>query len=332
MHPYVPHKVTLLSVVLAVPLMGALSMTAHPAQRAASSNVTQPLALTVTASEFKLTPASLSVPVGQPVQLTFVNGGQVLHNWTVQGITAANVRTVSAPKDLSSTYVAAMRSAVAHGVPYAAANPGERAVVQFTATRAGTYRTLCSLPGHAQMGMVGSLIVTAARAGTSSASGAAPVVAQVPRLPQPQVAPPVGARGPRFVHVSLETREVEAYIDDGVRYKLWTFNGTVPGPMIRVRVGDTVEVTLKNAPNSTMTHSIDLHAVTGPGGGSAATQVAPGQTKSFIFKALNAGTFIYHCATAPVAMHIANGIYGMIVVEPAGGLPRVDREFYLMQG
>ena len=102
--------------------------------------------------------------------------------------------------------------------------------------------------------------------------------------------------------------------------------------MIRVRVGDTVEVTLKNAPNSMMSHSIDLHAVSGPVGGSAATNVAPGQSKSFIFKALNPGVFIYHCATAPVAEHIANGMYGMIVVEPAGGLPRVDREFYLMQG
>jgi nitrite reductase (NO-forming) len=81
-----------------------------------------------------------------------------------------------------------------------------------------------------------------------------------------------------------------------------------------------------------MSHSVDLHAVTGPGGGAVATQTKPGEETSFTFQALNPGIFVYHCATPMVAEHIANGMYGMILVEPEGGLPKVDREFYVMQG
>jgi nitrite reductase (NO-forming) len=112
----------------------------------------------------------------------------------------------------------------------------------------------------------------------------------------------------------------------------WTFNGQVPGPMIRVRVGDVVEVTLRNSPDSLNVHSTDLHAVTGPGGGAVATQTIPGGETGFSFTALKPGLYVYHCATPSVASHIANGMYGMILVEPEGGLPPVDREFYLMQG
>jgi nitrite reductase (NO-forming) len=126
--------------------------------------------------------------------------------------------------------------------------------------------------------------------------------------------------------------EVTGRLADGSTYHYWTFGGKVPGPFIRVRVGDTVAVNLANAPDSAIAHSIDLHAVTGPGGGSVATQAAPGQTKSFTFKALKPGIYVYHCATAPVAEHLANGMYGLILVEPESGLPKVDREFYIMQG
>ncbi len=132
--------------------------------------------------------------------------------------------------------------------------------------------------------------------------------------------------------VHLTTKEVTGYLDDGTTYRYWTFGGTVPGPMIRARVGDTVELHLKNDPSSSMTHSIDLHAVTGPGGGAVATMVAPGEEKQVTFKVLNPGVFVYHCATPHIPTHIANGMYGMIVVEPAEGLPKVDHEFYIMQG
>ncbi|MGA8708437.1 MAG: copper-containing nitrite reductase, partial [Steroidobacteraceae bacterium] len=121
-------------------------------------------------------------------------------------------------------------------------------------------------------------------------------------------------------------------IADGVRYTFWTFNGSVPGPMIRVRQGDTVELHLRNDPASHMAHNIDLHAVMGPGGGAASTVTPPGHESVFTFKAMRSGVFIYHCATAPVPMHIANGMYGLIVVEPPQGLAKVDEEYYVVQG
>jgi nitrite reductase (NO-forming) len=152
------------------------------------------------------------------------------------------------------------------------------------------------------------------------------------RLPLPVVAPPVGKRDPQLVTQEIEIREVVGYMDEGVAYEFWTFGGTIPGPMIRVMVGDTVELTLKNPAESMMTHNIDLHAVTGPGGGGKVTLVAPGQSATFRFKALNPGVYVYHCATPPIPQHISSGMYGLIVVELEGGLPEVDREFYVMQG
>ena len=143
---------------------------------------------------------------------------------------------------------------------------------------------------------------------------------------------PIERRAPVTVQVALETVELLATLNDGSSYRYWTFNGQVPGPMLRVRVGDTVKVTLKNADDSWMMHNVDFHAVTGPHGGGHATEAAPGEQKGFSFKALKPGLYVYHCATPMVAQHIANGMYGMILVEPEEGLPKVDREFYVMQG
>ncbi len=143
---------------------------------------------------------------------------------------------------------------------------------------------------------------------------------------------PIGTRAAQPVRLDLETVELVARLADGATYTFWTFNGKVPGPFVRVRQGDTVEVHLANASTSTMLHSVDFHAVTGPGGGAVATQTQPGGETTFTFKALNVGLFVYHCATPMVAQHIANGMYGLILVEPPGGLPKVDREFYVMQG
>ncbi len=151
-------------------------------------------------------------------------------------------------------------------------------------------------------------------------------------LKPPMVPAAIGDRAAKKVIVHLESTEEEGILADGVTYKFWTFNSTVPGTFIRVRVGDEVELHLKNASNSVMPHNIDLHAVNGPGGGAEATNVAPGKTAIFNFKALNPGLYVYHCAAAPVPMHIANGMYGLILVEPEGGLPKVDREYYIMQG
>jgi nitrite reductase (NO-forming) len=143
---------------------------------------------------------------------------------------------------------------------------------------------------------------------------------------------PLPAGSPRTVSVELEAVELVGKLANETTYNYWTFNGKVPGPFLRVRVGDTVELTLKNRESSRMIHSVDLHAVTGPGGGAVMTQTPPGETKSFRFKALNPGLYVYHCATPMVANHITSGMYGLILVEPAGGLPKVDREFYVMQG
>ncbi|TXH14900.1 MAG: nitrite reductase, copper-containing [Gammaproteobacteria bacterium] len=148
----------------------------------------------------------------------------------------------------------------------------------------------------------------------------------------PHVPPATNRDHPAKVIVDLEVRELDMEIAEGVTYTFWTFGGTVPGSFIRVRQGDTVEFRLHNHPDSKMPHNIDLHGVTGPGGGASSTFTAPGHTSQFTFKALNQGLFVYHCATAPVGMHIANGMYGLILVEPPEGLPPVDKEFYVMQG
>ncbi len=148
----------------------------------------------------------------------------------------------------------------------------------------------------------------------------------------PHVPPAVNRNYPAKVIVELEVIEKEMPISEGVSYMFWTFGGTVPGSFIRIRQGDTVEFHLKNHPSSKMPHNIDLHGVTGPGGGASSSFTAPGHESQFTFKALNEGIYVYHCATAPVGMHVANGMYGLILVEPPGGLPKVDHEFYVMQG
>lgn len=148
----------------------------------------------------------------------------------------------------------------------------------------------------------------------------------------PEVPPPINRDHAAKVIVKLTVEEVTKPISEGVNYTFWTFGGDVPGKFIRVRQGDTVEFHLQNHPNNKMPHNIDLHAVTGPGGGAASSFTAPGHESQFTFKALNAGLYVYHCATAPVGMHVANGMYGLILVEPPGGMPKVDKEYYVMQG
>jgi nitrite reductase (NO-forming) len=148
----------------------------------------------------------------------------------------------------------------------------------------------------------------------------------------PFVPTPVGKRKAKKLIVDLEIQEREGEMTSGVKYIYWTFGGTVPGSFIRTRVGDEIEFHLKNHPDNKLPHNIDLHAVNGPGGGAESSFVAPGHEKVFSFKVLNPGLYVYHCATAPVGMHIANGMYGLILVEPEGGMKPVDKEYYIMQG
>jgi nitrite reductase (NO-forming) len=158
--------------------------------------------------------------------------------------------------------------------------------------------------------------------GTTSVDSVAASAVNIPE--------PITRTVPTTVNVNLTTSTVTGHLDGQTTYTYWTFNGTVPGPMLRVMQGDTVVIHLHNS-DSAMFHSIDLHAVSGPGGGSVLTQTAPGKDSTFSFKALQPGLYVYHCATPPVSTHIANGMYGMILVEPPGGLPKVDHEFYLVQ-
>jgi nitrite reductase (NO-forming) len=222
----------------------------------------------------------------------------------------------------------------------------DQVTLEFVADKEGSFTYYCAIPGHRQIGMAGTFIVGSgvanpqASGGNLNASPSQQVVSAGPADPNAadiilhpaNIPAPVGNRGPEKVVVELETVELTGKLADGTTFKYWTFNGTVPGPFIRVRTGDTVEVHLKNLPDSMMAHSVDFHAVTGPGGGAVVTQTMPGDETMFTFKALNPGLYVYHCATPMVAHHIANGMYGLILVEPEGGLPPVDREFYVMQG
>lgn len=296
----------------------------------------------VTATEFKMNPAEIKVAAGQPVRLTFVNEGVIEHDWEALGLKATNVQIVSSPSGLPRRAMELTRDNASRGIPHPIAGPGQQTVIEFTPSADGTFEVICTVPGHKEAGMVGMMVVgpgsppTLAQAGTTNVSQTTSALssqpATAPRLDQPLVAAPVGTRGPQTVTVDIEVKEVVAQLDDGITYPYWTFGGTVPGPMVRVRQGDSVEVTLRNPETNRVTHSIDLHAVTGPGGGAKVTQTAPGQHASFRFQALQPGVYVYHCASPPVPQHVANGMYGLIVVEPPEGLAPVDREFYVMQG
>ena len=191
----------------------------------------------------------------------------------------------------------------------------------------------------ALLGLATGLSASAAGA-AGSAQGLAELPPEIKALPvieavltsPPYVPAAITRKHSARVVVNLEVREVEGRMADGTTYTFWTFGGSVPGSFIRIREGDVVEFHLNNHPSSKLPHNIDLHAVTGSGGGASSSFTAPGHSSQFTFKALNAGLFVYHCATAPVPMHVSNGMYGLILVEPAEGMPPVDREFYVMQG
>jgi nitrite reductase (NO-forming) len=195
-------------------------------------------------------------------------------------------------------------------------------------------RMIAVIAGLAAFGLLAASVahwpapLASPTAGEGGALSGVQAVLTAPRF----VPPPVDRPGPARVVVSIETKEHTGTHAAGVRYTFWTFGDTVPGPFIRVRAGDLVELRLSNSPGSRNPHSIDLHAVTGPGGGAAVTQLGPGQEGAVQWKALNPGLYVYHCAPPHVPTHIANGMYGLILVEPPQGLSRVDREYYVMQG
>jgi nitrite reductase (NO-forming) len=176
-------------------------------------------------------------------------------------------------------------------------------------------------------------------AATLGVTTAATLATAAPTLPvekailtdAPLVPPPIKRKTPARVVADLEVLEIINELADGVKYTMWTYGGSVPGKFIRVRQGDTVEFKLKNKSSNMVPHNIDLHSVTGPGGGAKVTLISPGEQSTFEWKALKSGIYVYHCATAPVPMHVSNGMYGLILVEPEKPLPPVDREYYIMQ-
>lgn len=134
------------------------------------------------------------------------------------------------------------------------------------------------------------------------------------------------------VKINIKVKEVISEVAPGIYFNYWTFDGAVPGPMYRVREGDTIIMSITNDISSLHHHNIDLHAVTGQGGGASLSDVMPGETKIFKWKAMNPGLFIYHCAMPNVSTHNSHGQYGLILVEPKEGLSKVDKEFYVVQG
>jgi nitrite reductase (NO-forming) len=240
----------------------------------------------------------LTAAEGQVVELTLINGEGAEHDIVFRDQNSKSPRVTG--KGASTT-------------------------IAFRAEKAGDFIYFCSVPGHQLAGMQGQLIVTTRPAPQTL------VEADISREPT-DLPPPIGKREPQTVRVDLFSVEVEGRLAEATTFGYWTFNGKVPGPFIRVRVGDTVDIHLKNSADSAMIHSVDFHATTGPGGGAAALQVDPGHEKSMTWKALVPGLYVYHCATPMVSEHIANGMYGLILVEPENGLPHVDREFYVMQG
>jgi len=241
----------------------------------------------------------IKVPEGAVVQLTLINGDGAMHDVAIPDLHVKSDGVVG--RDSSSVFV-------------------------FRANEAGQFDYFCTIPGHRAAGMEGTLVI-----GETEASDLTGTLDDISRDPA-DVPAAIGDRDPKTVSVEMKTVEKQARLADGTSYRYWTFDGQVPGPLLRVREGDTVDLTLSNAEDSTMIHSVDFHAVTGPGGGAAVLQVPPGSEKSLSFKAIKPGLYVYHCATPMVAHHIANGMYGMILVEPEGGLPPVDHEFYVMQG
>jgi nitrite reductase (NO-forming) len=240
----------------------------------------------------------LSAAEGQVVQITLINGEGAEHDIVFPAQNAKSPRITAR---------------------------GSSTTLAFRAEKAGDFTYICGVPGHELAGMKGQFLVT-------PRPPAQTVVEAVISREATDLPPPVGKRPPQTVKVDLISVELEGRLAEGTTFGYWTFNGKVPGPFLRVRVGDTVEVNLKNAGDSSMIHSVDFHAATGPGGGAAASQVDPGHDKTFKFKALVPGLYVYHCATPMVAHHIANGMYGLILVEPEGGPPPVDHELYVMQG
>jgi nitrite reductase (NO-forming) len=196
--------------------------------------------------------------------------------------------------------------------------------------------------------LVGSLLVNGLHVGGSASAsgeaptatdsmshGGAPAAAPVEVNPEaPEYAlrdPAAPARAEGEVHeIELVMTERLMTVAEGYEQLVWTFGDEVPGPVLRVKVGDLVRITLKNPETNSMPHSIDFHSSM-VAWNDEMRSINPGEELVYEFEAKYAGVFMYHCGTSPALMHIANGMFGMIIVEPKEGLPPVDHEFAIVQ-
>jgi nitrite reductase (NO-forming) len=261
--------------------------------------------LEIESFDMGFTPAELTVPAPGRYEVKLTNTGTIPHDVTFPGGEQAT------------------------------ANAGETATVEVDVPAEGI-AFICSIPGHEQAGMTGTIAVEGAAPaeGGDDHGGPAPTtdVAADPNAPPPvtydATAP---ARLEGEVHdIDLVMTEEEKTVATGFVQKVWTFNGTVPGPVIRVKVGDTIRVHLKNPVENQLPHSIDFHA-SQVAWNDEMRSINPGEELVYEWTADYAGVWMYHCGTNPTLHHIANGMYGMVIVEPKEGLPPVDKEFALVQ-
>lgn len=358
-----PHRLLLPRVVSALAFASALALAAcAPAsdrstldasasaagqEREVTSTATQILPIEMHVNAMHMSPNALTIPRGRPVQLVFENDDTVTHQMTIPQLTAKVLSTAQVAQltgTSTSSGVAAILENVPDGQVAFRAAPGEKVTTTFIATKAGTFQLECTTPGHQQAGMVAKVFVTEASNGTASAQTSAAASATSTAASGGHVMAPPTAEGTAHQardaslspaetdsvkQITLNVTDTEVEIAPGVKLAAWTFDGQVPGPVIHVRQGDTVEFTLTN--HSTMPHSIDFHAArTAPSVNYK--NVAPGQSYTFTWKANDPGVFMYHCGTAPILQHLAQGMYGAVIVDPIDQpLPKVDREFVLVQ-
>ncbi len=287
------------------PVQAAGASPAAPAPSASTGGAATG-SLKIEAFDLGFTPTSLDVPAAGRYEVTLVNTGAASHD-----VTFATGEVASA-------------------------QPGESASVEVDIPAEGT-TFLCSIPGHADAGMKGEVKVAGQAAASHDPNdhgGPAPetAVEPDPNAPAPVLYDPIApALLPGEVHdIDLVMTEQEMTVAEGFVQNVWTFGGSVPGPVIRVKVGDTIRVHLKNPVENQLSHSIDFHA-SQVAWNDEMRSIAPGEELVYEWTADYAGVWMYHCGTAPTLHHIANGMYGMVIVEPAGGLPRVDNEFALVQ-
>ena len=287
-----------------VPAASAAAPAASPSAPAAAAGPVLGT-LEVTAVDLGFQPTNLSVDAPGTYAVSLKNTGTIVHN-----ITFADGTAISAEAGQTATGTVAVP---AEGLSF-----------------------LCSIPGHADAGMKGTISVkgTAATGGADSHGGPAPAldVQPDPNAPAPERRDPTApAALAGTVHdLDLVVEEKMMTVATGFVVAVWTFNGTVPGPTIRVKVGDTVRIHLKNPATNKLPHSVDFHSSM-VAWNDEMTSINPGEEKLYEYKAEYAGVWMYHCGTAPALHHIANGMYGMMIVEPKEGLSPVDREFFLVQ-